>query len=80
MENIAGFLKQVEKEIESAIPNSEAKVVGGMGHFAIEVKSPEFKGKSTLEKHRMVLTAIDHHLKGPEAPIHAVDSIKCLTE
>ena len=80
MENISAFLKQVEKEIEAAIPDSKAKVIGGMGHFSIEVKSPYFQGKNTLEKHRMVLSAIDHHLKGREAPIHAIDSIKCLTE
>ena len=49
------------------------------GHFEIAVTSPSFEGKSTLERHRMVLNAIKELMAGPEAPVHAVDSIKTST-
>jgi acid stress-induced BolA-like protein IbaG/YrbA len=62
--------------IESAIPNSQADVNGGGGHFTIEVVSPAFQGLGMLESQRMVYAAIAHLMKGDLAPVHAVDKLK----
>lgn len=62
--------------IEREIPNSQAEVTGGGGHFSINVTSPAFAGKSAIESQRMVYGAIGHLLKGDAAPVHAIDSLK----
>jgi stress-induced morphogen len=65
--------------IETQIPGSIAEVSGGGGHFAIEVTSPAFQGKSMLESQKLVYSAIAHLMKGDAAPVHAVDSLKTRT-
>lgn len=65
--------------IEKAIPGARASVEGGGGHFRVTVVAAAFEGKSTLQRHRMVLTAIAHLMSGDLAPIHAVDSIEART-
>lgn len=42
---------------------------GGAGHFTVHIVSAAFAGKSTIERHRMVYSALDH-LMGDE--IHAL--------
>lgn len=69
----------LREAIERQIPGSRAEVNGGGGHFAIEVTSPAFAGKSTLESQRLVYGAIAHLMKGDMAPVHAVDSLKTRT-
>jgi hypothetical protein len=44
----------LREAIERKIPGSRAEVNGGGGHFAIEVTSPAFAGRSMLERQRMV--------------------------
>lgn len=66
----------IEKAIKEKIEGAEVSARGGGGHFEISVVSPVFAGKSTLEKHRLVLSAIAHLMKGDDAPVHAVDSIR----
>ena len=51
---------------------------GGGGHFEIRVIADTFQGKKTLEKQRLVYQAIAHLMKGPEAPVHAVDKLETL--
>jgi stress-induced morphogen len=51
-------------------------VAGANGHFQIEVVSPVFAGKSSLERQRLVYGAIAHLMKGDSAPVHAVDTLK----
>ena len=65
--------------IERQIPASRAEVNGGGGHFNIEVTSPVFAGKSMLESHRLVYSAITNLMQGNGAPVHAVDSLKTRT-
>ena len=65
--------------IEQAIPDSEATVSGGGGHFSIEVVSAAFAGKGMLDSQRLVYSAIAHLMKGDLAPVHAVDSLKTRT-
>jgi acid stress-induced BolA-like protein IbaG/YrbA len=62
--------------IEDAIPGAAAEVSGGGGHYSIEVTSAAFADKGTLERQRLVYSAIAHLMKGDMAPVHAVDSLK----
>jgi acid stress-induced BolA-like protein IbaG/YrbA len=66
----------VREAIESAVPDARAEVDGGGGHYSIVVVSPVFAGKSMLESQRLVYSAIAHLMKGDQAPVHAVDSLK----
>jgi acid stress-induced BolA-like protein IbaG/YrbA len=66
----------IRAAIEASVPTARAEVSGGGGHFNIVVTSPIFAGKSTLESQRLVYSAIAHLMKGDDAPVHAVDSLK----
>ena len=72
-------INALREAIERQIPGSRVDVNGGGGHFAIEVTSPAFAGKSSLESQRLVYGAIAHLMKGDMAPVHAVDSLKTRT-
>ena len=72
------IVDQVKEAIEKAIPGAQATVRGGGGHFEIEVVSSEFEGKRLLAKQRLVYSAIKHLMGGDDAPVHAVDSMKCI--
>ncbi len=71
--------EHVKQLIEAAIPNSQATVQGQGGHFAIDVVSPAFEGQTLLNNQRMVYNAITDLMRGPEAPIHAVDQLSTRT-
>jgi acid stress-induced BolA-like protein IbaG/YrbA len=78
--NFHGSITDAAREaIEKAIPGAKATVEGGGGHYIVQVISSAFEGKSTLQKHRMVLAAVAHLMSGDMAPIHAVDSIDART-
>lgn len=66
----------IERAIKEKMADASVSVRGGGGHYEIEVVSQVFAGKSTLEKHRLVLTSIAHLMQGNDAPVHAVDSIR----
>lgn len=68
---------QIAAAIEAAIPDSRATVEGGDGHYVIKVVSPAFEGKRMLQKHRMVLTAVNPFMEANGGPVHAVDRIVC---
>jgi acid stress-induced BolA-like protein IbaG/YrbA len=69
----------LREAIEQEIPDSQAEVSGGGGHFSIEVVSPVFEGKNMLASQRLVYAAIAHLMQGETAPVHAVDSLKTRT-
>ncbi len=69
----------IREAIEGKVPDARAEVSGGGGHYNIVVTSPVFAGKSTLESQRLVYSAIAHLMKGDDAPVHAVDSLKTKT-
>lgn len=69
----------LREAIEKEIPDSQAEVSGGGGHFSIEVVSPVFEGKNMLASQRLVYAAIAHLMQGETAPVHAVDSLKTRT-
>lgn len=70
------ILATIRAAIESKVPDAKAEVNGGGGHFNIVVTSPVFAGKNMLESQRLVYSAIAHLMKGDDAPVHAVDSLK----
>ncbi len=74
------ILAALRDSVEKAIPGSRCVAAGGGGHFTLEVVSPSFAGLSMLASHRLVLGAIAHLMKGDQAPVHAVDSLKTRTE
>jgi acid stress-induced BolA-like protein IbaG/YrbA len=69
-------VETLRKSIEAKIARAEAVVSGAGGHFTIEVTSPEFAGKSPVDRQRLVLGAIAHLMHGDQAPVHAIDSLK----
>lgn len=66
----------IREAITARIPDAVTEVNGGGGHFNIAVVSPVFAGKNMLESQRLVYSAIAHLMKGDDAPVHAVDSLK----
>jgi len=67
--------------IEAAIPSAVAEVTDNGGrHFALVVRSPSFEGQRTLDKQRAVYAAITHLMGGDDAPVHAIDTMRTLSE
>ena len=56
-------------EDESAKHRGHAGAVGGAGHFRVQLISERFRGRSRVERHRLVYDALAAEL-GPE--IHAL--------
>ena len=69
----------IHAAIVKAIPDAEIDVQGGGGHYNIVVRSPVFAGKNMVESQRLVYSAIAPLMHGPDAPVHAVDSLRTLT-
>lgn len=66
----------IRQLIEGHLPGAEARVKGDDGvHFSAQIVAPQFDGKSTLERHRMVYAALGERMG---TDIHAL-SIKALT-
>lgn len=70
--------EKIESAILEKLPGAEVTARGMGGHFEIRVVSEQFEGKNTLARHRLVLGAIAHLMKGDSAPVHAVDKIEAL--
>jgi len=69
--------EQIKQAITAQMPDAVVAVDGGGGHFNIQVTSTLFAGKSMLEQQRLVYKAIAPLMAGTNAPLHAVDSMKC---
>ena len=69
---------QIKQAIESQVPDSIAKVGGDGRHFEIQVVSPVFEGKRTLEKQRIVYAALSELMAGSNAPVHAIARLDTL--
>jgi stress-induced morphogen len=71
----------LEQAILKAVPDAKVEVItSGGGHYSLQVRSPSFKDRSTLERHRMVYTAIAPLMAGDSAPVHAIDTLKTVVE
>jgi len=75
----APVLRAIEDKIRGAITDAKVRAQGGGGHYVVEVISPIFAGKNTLQRHRLVLGAIAPLMSGDAAPVHAVDTIVAKT-
>ena len=70
--------EQIRKAVEASITNAKVEVTGNGGHFNLRVESIIFEGKKTLEKQRMVYSAIKELMAGNNPPVHAIDSLETL--
>ncbi|MBV0924469.1 BolA family transcriptional regulator [Halomicroarcula limicola] len=66
---------EVEALIESEIPDADATVTTPRDpdddkHYAVEVVSPAFEGKSLVDQHQLVHDALGEHLT---RDIHAIE-------
>lgn len=69
----------ISDAIRGAISDARIEVVGGDGHYRISVVSSQFAGKTMIESHRLVYSAIAPLMTGNDAPVHAVDSLTTQT-
>lgn len=63
---------QLEKLLRERFPGAQVAVrdlTGTSDHFAVDVTSPEFAGKSLIEQHKLVHQAVGAHLT---TSIHAL--------
>lgn len=76
------IIEQMTAAIQDAIPGSTARVTAGFGpgHFNVEVVSAAFAGRSMVQAHRMVYSAIQHLMQGDQAPVHAIDQLQTRSE
>lgn len=72
----ASVADALRESIRAALPDSTVVVThGSAGHFALEVTSKAFEGKSMLAAQRLVYSAIAPLMKGDRAPVHAIDKL-----
>lgn len=64
---------KVKALIEAGIPGAKVEVTGDGRHFEAMVTSAAFEGKSLIQRHRMVLAAVNSEIASDE--LHAL-SIK----
>ncbi len=69
----------IRAAIVERIPDARVDVSGGGGHYTLEVTSTAFAGKGLLDAQRLVYGAIAHMMKGDDAPVHAIDSLRTRT-
>jgi stress-induced morphogen len=65
----------IRDAVVAVLPDAIVEANGGGGHWTITVTSTAFADKSTLARHRLVMSAIAPLLAGNAPPIHAVDSL-----
>ena len=62
--------QQVEKMIQSQLPDAQVQVAGDGQHFEAVIVSAEFEGKSRVKQHQLVYSALTEAM-ATEA-IHAI--------
>ena len=84
MTDVAGTIRRrlaalepeaIELEDESALHAGHAGAQSGGGHFRLTIVSPQFRGRNTLARHRMIYGALAPMMK---REIHAL-SIQALS-
>lgn len=65
-------LDEVQRLIEEALPGASVRVEdhGGGDHLFAEVRAPQFEGRSRLEQHRLVMSAVSERME--DGSIHAL--------
>jgi acid stress-induced BolA-like protein IbaG/YrbA len=69
-------ISEVQQLIAAGLPGAQVKVSGDGSHFEAVVISPEFEGKSLLQRQKMVYASVHAHITSGE--LHAL-SIKAYT-
>ena len=70
--------EQICRAIETSVPDSKVEVIGNGGHYSLRVTAAVFEGKKTLEKQRIVYSALTELMSGMNAPVHAIDNLETL--
>ena len=70
--------EQICRAVEASVPDSTVEVIGNGGHFSLRVTAEIFEGKKTLEKQRMVYSALTELMSGMTPPVHAIDNLETL--
>ena len=73
------LINEIKKRIRRELEVASLEVSGGSGHYRIRVVSLDFEGKTSVNRQRMVFSALGDLIMGPSAPIHAVDQMETLT-
>jgi stress-induced morphogen len=69
---VAADLEEIRGLIAAALPGSEVEIVdeGGGDHLRAVVAAPQFAGRSRIDQHRMVKSAVQHRMD--DGSIHAL--------
>ncbi len=67
---------EIQRKIESAIPGARAQVMGDNDHFSAVVVASAFEGKTRIQQHQMVYSAVRDEMASQA--IHAL-SLKTST-
>ncbi len=65
----------IRTAVTERLPDAVVEIHGGGGHWSLVVTSTGFAGKSMLQSHRLVLSALAPLMSGGAPPIHAVDQL-----
>jgi len=77
MNSPADLCAALRGAIAAALPGAAVEVeAGSPGHFQIRVASEQFAGKSMLQQQQLVYAAIARFMRGPDAPVHAIDRLQ----
>jgi len=60
---------ELKKIIEDGIPSAQVTVQGDGDHFEATIVSPDFEGKSKVQQHQMVYSALGDLMQGA---VHAL--------
>ncbi len=65
-------LEEIRRLIAEALPGADVEVVdeGGGDHLRAIVAAPQFAGRSRIDQHRMVKSAVQHRMN--DGSIHAL--------
>jgi stress-induced morphogen len=65
------LIAEVRRRIEAALPGARVEVgaFAGGDHLQARVEAPQFRGRSRIDQHRMVYSALDGLLGGA---VHAL--------
>jgi stress-induced morphogen len=69
---MAADLEEIRSLIAAALPGAEVEIVdeGGGDHLRAIVAAPQFAGRSRIDQHRMVKSAVQHRMD--DGSIHAL--------
>jgi stress-induced morphogen len=69
---MAADLEEIRSLIAAALPGADVEIVdeGGGDHLRAIVAAPQFAGRSRIDQHRMVKSAVQHRMD--DGSIHAL--------